>query len=336
MTKNNIYIIKYCKHISNKKLIEMPKNEINLLILKEKKELLKYISFNIGKNITSVKSLFLDSKLNFGNQFLLLNKAIFFCEFLGCKRIILNENYFWYIKNKIIYKKFNMLIKVGNKKNIKYRGTIIDGTLNFFYYSNYIKPEYRANILKSEIIKNLPLTKVYDDDLFIYIRSGDIFILPNKYYSQPPFCFYKEILNNFKFKNIYIIAENKNNPVINKLINQFPKIIYNENSLKIDISYLIKAYNIVKAPSTLIESIIQLNNNLKILFDFDFDFKKKTNFLDEFINSINNKKRTIKVYKMKSLEKYTNQMLFWNNSQSQRDLMLNIDCINKFNIFFNK
>ena len=159
----------------------MPKNKVNqnLLILKEKKELLKYISFNIGKNITSVKSLFLDSKLKFGNQFILLNKAIFFCELLGCKRIILNEKYFWYIKNKIIYKKYNMLIKVGNINDIKYRGTIIDGTFNFFYYSNYIKPEYRANILKNEIIKNLPLTKVFEDDLFIYIRSGDIFILPN-------------------------------------------------------------------------------------------------------------------------------------------------------------
>ena len=291
----------------------MPKNEKNLLILKEKKELLKYISFNIGKNLSSVKSIFLDSNLKFGNQFILLNKAIFFCELLGCKRIILNEKYFWYIKNKIIYKKYNMLIKVGNKNHIKYRGTIIDGTF-----------------------KNLPLTKVYDNDLFIYIRSGDIFIFSNKYYSQPPFCFYKEIIDNFKFKNIYIIAENKNNPVINKLINQYPKIIYNENPLKIDISYLIKAYNIVKAPSTLIESIIQLNNNLENLWEFDFDFKKQTNFLDDLINSINNKKRKIKVYRMKSLEKYTKQMLFWNNSQSQRDLMLNVDCINKFNIFFNK
>ena len=156
-----------------------------------------------------------------------------------------------------------------------------------------------------------------------------------KYYSQPPFCFYKEILNNFEFKKIYIIAENKNNPVINKLINQFPKIIYKENSLKIDISYLIKAYNIVKAPSTLIESIIQLNNNLKNIWQFDFGFNK-TNILDEFINSFNNKKRKIKVYKMKSLEKYKKQMLFWNNSQSQRDLMLNADCVNRFNIFFNK
>ena len=56
--KNNIYKIIYCKHISNNKLIDMPKNTINPLILKEKKELFEYISLNIGKNITYVKTLF--------------------------------------------------------------------------------------------------------------------------------------------------------------------------------------------------------------------------------------------------------------------------------------
>ena len=229
-----------------------------------------------------------------------------------------------------------MIIEIGNKNDIKYRETIIDGTLNFFYYSNYIKPEYRADILKNEIIKNLPLTKVNEDDIFIYIRSGDIFSLPNKYYSQPPFCFYKEILNNFKFNNIYIIAENKNNPVIDKLIGKFPKIIYKENSLKIDISYLIKAFNLVKAPSTLIECIIQLNNNLKNLWEFDFNFNNKENYLNELINSFSNKEKKIKVYKMKSFDKYREKMLFWNNSKFQKDLMLSIDCLNKFTIYFNK
>ena len=101
--KKNIYKIKYCKHISNKKLIDMPKNRINPLILKEKKELFEYISLNIGKNITSVKTLFLNNNLKFGNQFILLNKAIFYCELLGCKRIILNEKFFWYIKSKIFH-----------------------------------------------------------------------------------------------------------------------------------------------------------------------------------------------------------------------------------------
>jgi hypothetical protein len=260
----------------------MPKNGKNQLLLKEKKELFKFISNNTGKNITSVKSVFIKNNFNFGNQLILLNKAIFYCEILGCKRIIFDKKNFWYIKNKIINKKCKMIIKAGTINNILNPITIIDNTLNFFYYNYNIKPEYRAIILKEEIIRNLPIIKISKNSLFIYIRSGDIFTTPNINYSQPPLCFYKTILKNYKFKDIYIIAQNKNNPVIDKLINQFPNIIYNENQLKIDISYLIKGYNIVKAPSTFLESIIQLNNNIQFLWEFEFSSGKEDNF-----NSLN-------------------------------------------------
>lgn len=102
--KKNLYIINYSKHVQENKLIEMPKNKRDALYLNEKKELLKYISVNIGKNITSIKTLFINSNLNFGNQFILLNKAIYFCEILGCKRMILNKELFWYIKNEKLIK----------------------------------------------------------------------------------------------------------------------------------------------------------------------------------------------------------------------------------------
>lgn len=229
-----------------------------------------------------------------------------------------------------------MRIKIGDKNNIEYIDTIIDQTSNFFYYSNNLKPEYRVEILKREIMKNLPSIKINKDDLFIYIRSGDIFRIPNINYSQPPLCFYKEILNNFEFRNIIIIAQNKNNPVIVKLLNSYPKIIYNENPLKLDISYLINAYNLVKAPSTLFESIFQLNTNIKSIWEYDFNFNNKTYFncLAAFINSFNIKKRKILVHKMKASYKYKRTMLFWKNTKIQRKLMLEINCIKNFSKYY--
>lgn len=335
--KSNL-IIKYSKHKSNKKLLNLPKNGNNKLLLKEKKELLKFISNNTGKNITSVKSIFIKNNYNFGNQLILLNKAIFYCEILGCKRIILDKKNFWYIKNKIINKKFKMIIKAGTINNILNPVTIIDNTLNFFYYNYNIKPQYRAIILKEEIIKNLPIIKINKNDLFIYIRSGDIFTIPNINYSQPPLCFYKTILKNYKFKAIYIIAQNKNNPVIDKLINQFPNIIYNENQLKIDISYLIKGYNIVKAPSTFLESIIQLNNNMQFLWEFEFNSDKEENFnsLNELINSFSISKKNLIIYRMKAANKYKKEMKYWNNTQAQRDIMIKGKCQYNFSIIYNK
>ena len=50
------------------------------VILKEKKLLLKHISYKLNKNITHIDSIFLDFSGRFGNQLIVLNKAIFYCE----------------------------------------------------------------------------------------------------------------------------------------------------------------------------------------------------------------------------------------------------------------
>lgn len=220
-----------------------------------------------------------------------------------------------------------MLIMVGEESDFNNSGIIIDKTSNFFYYINYVKPELRINLLKKEIFKNLPMIIIDKRDLVIYIRSGDIFqSKPNKYYSPPPLCFYQTILKYFQFNNIYIIAQDKNNPNIEILLSQFPSIIYKRNSLKLDISYLTKAYNIVHAPSTLFFSIFQLNDNVKFLWIFDLfhDFnEKKINFLHKFLLSFNIKRKNIIVYKMLATNKYKKEMFFWKNSNSQIELMIN-------------
>ena len=54
----------------------------------------------------------------------------------------------------------------------------------------------------------------------------------------------------FFFQTVYIISENKKNPVIDLLLNNFPEIIFNKNNLKLDMVYLLNAYNIVITKST--------------------------------------------------------------------------------------
>ena len=103
-----------------------------------------------------------------------------------------------------------------NKRNI-----LIDSTNNYFWYYNYYRPQYRINIIKEQIILNLPQVISNPNDLHIFIRSGDVFsqnpiLLDN--YLQPPLCFYTNIINNFKCENIHIVSENKNNPVIDELL----------------------------------------------------------------------------------------------------------------------
>ena len=48
-------------------------------------------------------------------------------------------------------------------------------------------------------------------------------------------------MNNFKFRNIYIISMDDRNPVIKKLIDEFHQIIFQNNSFENDLSLLVNA-----------------------------------------------------------------------------------------------
>ena len=163
----------------------------------------------------------------------------------------------------------------------------------------------------------------------IHIRSGDIFKnYINKHYSQPPLCFYQKILKNFKFKKIYIVAINDNNPVINHLLKEFPNIIYNKNYLSIDLALLMKAYNLVGSVSSMVLTSIIFNTNLKNYWEYDI-FQKSVKFtflhFDEY-----EYKRKFKIYKMKPSENYKNEMFSWYKTQNQLDLMIQEKCENNF------
>ena len=107
---------------------------------------------------------------------IILNKAIFYCEILKCKRIILNKNVYWFISNDIIDTNNNMTIELGDIETYKNkRGILIDNTNNFFWYYGYYRPQYRINLIREQILQNLPIIKLNPNDLYIYIRSGDIF-----------------------------------------------------------------------------------------------------------------------------------------------------------------
>ena len=186
------------------------------------------------KNDTEIKDIFFTSSLRFGNRLVILNNLIDYCELLGIKNIYLNES--------------NVCFKAGKSASF------------FFLFQEYIKPQIKLNLISNEIKKNLPEIKINKNELFIHIFEPGY----ESSYPQPPLCFYQKVINKFKFTKIYIIAENKNNPVISKLLEEFPNIIYQENNISLDISYLINAYNLVASVSTFLSTIIILNDNISI------------------------------------------------------------------------
>ena len=178
-------------------------DKLNLL----KTTILDILSRSIGKKIDNVKYIYLGGQLRFGNQLSRIFNTMFVCEILGCKKIFLEKKNNWYLKNKIINKQFKIFIEPKFKKCLDKLNIIIEETYIFFYFSHILFPIKRVNVIRKEIMRNLPNLKVNCNDLFIHIRSGDIFkgSLPHRKYVQPPFCFYRNIFNKLKLFIFLII-----------------------------------------------------------------------------------------------------------------------------------
>ena len=117
--------------------------------------------------------------------------------------------------------------------------------------------------------------------------------------------------------------------MIAKILEIKPNIIYNRNSLNIDIAYLTTAYNIVGGKiTTFLNAIIPLNNNLKNLWIFLFEQNKSKK--EKY-----NKHYKIKgnIYEMYVSNNYFINMKYWSNKKFQRNLMIDEKCINDFQLF---
>ena len=87
--------------ISNKYLMNNKSKIINNI-----KRNLSNIIKKFKKNNTHFNTLYIRKEMRFGNYFVSLNNAIIFCEFLGCKRIIINSVF---IKHNIFYPEYKII-----------------------------------------------------------------------------------------------------------------------------------------------------------------------------------------------------------------------------------
>jgi len=314
-------------------LKDLPEDPI--LLNNIKKSLLDAISKGLHKNLSKIDTVFLRQNGNFGNSIICLNNIIFYCEILGCKNITLNKRNIggrpWHIKNPIILEDHKLTIQVGDYVDCKKETTLCTEFRDiFFFFPLVVRVQLRVNYIKDEILRNIPKIVTDPNDLYIHLRSGDIFQAynSNRFYAQPPFCFYDKIIKSYKFNKIYIIASDESNIVINELFNKYPTLIYKRNHLDVDIAYLSYAYNIVSSTSSFICSIIKLNDNLKYLWEYDiYRLSQKIYHLHyHFFNFPN----TFTIYSMKPSDIYRNELYIWKFSEEQKKLMIEDKCPNNF------
>lgn len=282
--------------------------------LKDKFFLLPEVKKQIKKNnLTNIETIYGVSG-NVGNALISLNNLINICEKILCKNIVLKglNNI---IKNPIFYKNYNITIFPNLYENI----TKIDIRLSVksaFYFSYKKNHKMRLGIIRDELFKNIPKYKSKPNDLYINIRSGDIFINKiNPHYSQPPLCFYQKIIIENKFNKIFILSNGHENPVVDELLKKYRKIKYIHDSVEFDISIIVNAYNFVMPISTFPNTLINFNHNLKNLYMYGHNLKYPL-------------KLNYTIHKMMPSSKYVK--LIWNkwkNTKKQLYLMIHEKCI---------
>jgi|SaaInlStandDraft_1057018.scaffolds.fasta_scaffold06627_7 hypothetical protein len=242
-----------------------------------------------------------------GNNIIQLLNVIQIARYYNYKIFIPKHPYF-NTKNNLFF------INKLNKK-------IITDRYNFFYdkkIQNIDKKTFNNENLKKSIeivkniftIKNIP--KLDEKDIIIHIRSGDIFCVPPKHqgYIMPPLSFYKKILDNNNFNNIIIIAENKFNPIIDKILQLYPNIKFKIQSLKEDITLLLGSSNVVESFGTFTASLLLLSDNIKNIY--------KPNYQVCLIKNI----KKVNIIET-DLDSYHKKLLPWKNTKKQREIMLN-------------
>ena len=301
-------------------------------IIKSKLKLkfFEYISRKKKQTTTQIDIFYLSNILNFGNNLLALNNALFFCEFIGCHKIILNNHNLkrkWLITKPVYIKKSNITIMQGSDVSCNNNNVLCFYEISWcIYYPELIIPQLKTDLIKSEILRNLPKINIEPNILFIHIRGGDIFQTSiGKNYAQPLLCYYEKVIKNNKFfKNIYIISMDHSNVVVDALLNKYKNIIFKKNTFVYDLSLLCYAYNIVVLISSFAFSAIKLNDNLKNLWEYDMmRLSNKFLFLHHHIFSF---KRKYKIHTMKPSDIYRTKMFTFKRSSEQIKLMLEDKC----------
>ena len=312
----------------------------SFLISNKKRIMKRILLFKIFKktriNINNISTLFIKGIARFGNLFISLNNAIIYCELISCKKIIVEYSSIIYINQPIFCKKRNFTIEPNQSFNYKGKTNSVILDVYFFFFTGfrYLGNVNRLGIFKKQLLNNLPKVITHPNELYIYIRGGDIFLESYTHnirgYFQPPLCFYEKILDNFKFNKVFILSQDSLNPVIPKLLNKYSYISKKKNELKVDISYLINSYKMVAGKSTFFSTSIKFNDKLNFLWEYDYSLSSQKYLHLHY--SVYKFPFYYTVYKMNSSHNYRKLMYPWLNTPKQRKMMIKEKCKKNFNI----
>ena len=123
-----------------------------------------------------------------------------------------------------------------------------------------------------------------------------------------------------------MVSIDDKHPAIGKLMSTFPKIKHQLKNVKTDIALLMNAYNLANSMSSFTQVAISFNDNLENLFDYEA--YKASEALLHFHYDIDKLNKKFNVYRMKPSENYLRNIYNWCNTEEQKKLILEENCIN--------
>jgi len=202
-----------------------------------------------------------------GNCIISLSNVIYLCKKQNVK-FSTDLSKFWTKLPFVDIEKIPFFVKeFENKHVIKsnfFNGINMSKEERLEIITKYIKPYVNINV------KELPIKTCV-----IHVRSGEIFEQGgiHKNYIQPPFAFYKKIIDDFYniFDEFIVITQkDRRNPVITLLENCSDKIKIQSSSLEYDLSVLLGAQSIISGFGTFIPMILFLSDKIKRIFCLEY------------------------------------------------------------------
>lgn len=223
-----------------------------------------------------------------------------------------NHNIIRFPKHEM-FKERKIFINNNNKSRISSKNIKKD----FFNERQYdLEPYEMKELYKMYILPILKydLNFTHDYDLVIHIRGGDVFSTnPHKKYHPPPLDFYKKSISYFNSKKILIVSQDKKNPCVDYLLNNYNNTNFQSSSLINDLKYLTNCENLVIGQGTFGLMLYFSNFKLKNLFVPEYvleDYPKGSYNVEKIITS-----------------KLSNYIEDWRNTKKQRDKIMNYKII---------
>lgn len=159
-------------------------------------------------------------------------------------------------------------------------------------------------------------------DLVIHFRSGDAFnTRPHPNLGQPPLAFYKEVIEALQPKRVFLVFEDRENPVISAtesfLVGRSVPVVTQSSSLGEDLAVLLSARSLVASRGTFVESVAMISSNLQTVYVFGGRAGER--FTEIGVENVVTVSDENGAYEQEVLRGN------WANSQAQRQLMLEHD-----------